>query len=280
MLKTGTLWHAIKTIFKKGLFFMSNSTGLLEDLIIYRYKNGIKLIKYTPEEFNASSVHEGLNTGHTVGAILELPFNFYFLNTQGTTQLMNEESALMCGFKSAEDALGKSLFDVSQVESAKTLINNCAEVINDEVLKIFEEENTRKDGENLNFLSIKCPWYDLDETILGIFGCSIVLGKHGLANALSSIIALGLFDSDKIPLTNPNSLAQLKINKTYLSKREIECLQLTIKGYTAKRIARQLGISHRTVEEYLFNIRIKTGTSSKAELIEMTIDHFMPMIFS
>jgi DNA-binding CsgD family transcriptional regulator len=87
---------------------------------------------------------------------------------------------------------------------------------------------------------------------------------------------LGLFDSDKIPLSNTNSLAQIKINKTYLTKREIECLQLTIKGYTAKRIARQLGISHRTVEEYLVNIRIKTGTSSKAELIEMTIDHLMP----
>jgi len=259
---------------------MTKSADLLKALIIYRYKNGVKLINPESEHLDARLSAAGFRTGHTVDSILKLPFNFYFLNTQGTTQLMNEESALMCGFKSAEDALGKSLFDVSHEESAKTLINNCAEVINDNVLKIFEEENTRKDGEHLNFLSIKCPWYDLDDSILGVFGCSIVLGKHGLANALSSVIDLGLFDSDKIPLTNPNSLTQLKINKTYLTKREIECLQLTIKGYTAKRIARQLNISHRTVEEYLCNIRIKTGTSSKAELIEMTIDHFMPLVFS
>lgn len=252
---------------------MSNNTELMKSQILYPYKNGVKLIKAESEQHHSK---DAFNKGYSLEEILKLPFNFYFLNTKGATQLMNEESAMMCGFKSAEDALGKSLFDVSQEDSADTLINNCSQVINDEVLRIFEEENTRKDGESLNFLSIKCPWYDLDDSILGVFGCSIVLGKHKLANALSTILALGLFDSDKIPQISPSSPKPLLVNKTYLSKREMECLQLTIKGYTAKRIAKQLGISHRTVEEYLFNIRTKTGTSSKAELIEMTIENLMP----
>ncbi|EHL30187.1 hypothetical protein LDG_7934 [Legionella drancourtii LLAP12] len=56
-------------------------------------------------------------------------------------------------------------------------------------------------------------------------------------------------------------------------------MHLTIKGYTAKRIARELGISHHTIEEYLLNIRIKMGAASKSELIEMTIDEFIPVDF-
>jgi len=54
----------------------------------------------------------------------------------------------------------------------------------------------------------------------------------------------------------------------------MQCLQLTVKGYTAKKIAQQLGISYRTVEEYLNNIRIKAGANSKSALIEMTMENF------
>ena len=43
----------------------------------------------------------------------------------------------------------------------------------------------------------------------------------------------------------------------------------------AEKIAKALDISHRTVEEYITNIRIKVGVNSKAELIEMAIDYFM-----
>lgn len=62
--------------------------------------------------------------------------------------------------------------------------------------------------------------------------------------------------------------------KTLFSKREIECLQLTMHGKTAKQIARILEISHRTVEEYLTNIKIKTHSTSKSELIEKAFDYF------
>ena len=242
----------------------------MKELIIYRFKNGIQLIRP-----GSATPFMAYNTGHNVAEIMQLPFNFYFLNTQGHTQIMNEESALMCGFNSAEDALGKSLHHVSLGHSAAELIDNCTQVINEQLLRIFEEENVRKDGTSLHFLSIKCPWYNSNEQIMGVFGCSIVLGKHSLSSSLASVIELGLFDSAQIPFNRALSSPSFKINKTHLSKREIECLRLTIKGYTAKRIAKELDISHRTVEEYLVNIRIKAGAASKAELIEMTIDQFI-----
>ncbi|CDZ76420.1 response regulator FixJ [Legionella massiliensis] len=238
---------------------------------IYRCQNGIRLVNPTEATLLPDNNY-GQATPHTVSSVLALPFNFFFLNTQGQTELMNDECALICGFQSAADSIGKSLYDVSEKESAKDLIDNCTEVIKSKTVGIFEEENLRNDGTSLEFLTIKCPWYDERAQVIGVFGCSIVLGKHKLASSLSAVIQLGLFDSEQLPMKGTNNL---NINKNYLSKREMDCLQLTIKGYTAKRIGRELGISHRTVEEYLVNLRMKMGASSKAELIEMTIDQFI-----
>ena len=53
-----------------------------------------------------------------------------------------------------------------------------------------------------------------------------------------------------------------------LFPRECDILHYLPRGKTAKQIALILGISYRTVERHLENIRIKTGVYSKAELIE------------
>lgn len=59
-----------------------------------------------------------------------------------------------------------------------------------------------------------------------------------------------------------------KTNDYQLSKRETECLLLTLHGNPAKQVAFKLGISQRTVEEHLNNIKIKMKVFSKAELIK------------
>jgi len=144
-------------------------------------------------------------------------------------------------------------------------------VIQSDSIQIFEEENQRKDDVSMQFLSIKAPWYNDDNMIIGIMGCSIVVGKHSLSEAMNIVRGLGLLDNQH---AQQNVMKNLKVNNMRLTQRELQCLKLTIKGYTAKRIAKALDISHRTVEEYLTKIRSKTGAGSKAELIEMTIDNF------
>jgi hypothetical protein len=95
---------------------------------IYRFGRGVKLIN-PPMEKNTQTTQFAQDTGYTVASVLSLPFNFYFLDTKGLTKIMNEESALICGFESVEDSIGKSLFDVSLEDSAYNLINNCTQVI-------------------------------------------------------------------------------------------------------------------------------------------------------
>jgi len=243
-----------------------------DELHIIRYKQGIQLVEADyqgPEPLL-----------HTIGSIKQLPFSFYFLDTQGATVTINEEGARVCGFGSVEESLGKSLRDVSSVESANKLILNCTEVINNHEVKIYDEEHIRQDDVNLHFLSIKSPWYDEQGEIIGVMGCSIVLGQHSLSESLTKITELGVFDANAITPKKNITAEDITVNNVHLTPREIQCLRLTVKGYTAKMIARQLDISYRTVEEYLLNVRIKMGASSKSELIQMTLDNFLTEQFA
>lgn len=67
----------------------------------------------------------------------------------------------------------------------------------------------------------------------------------------------------------------LKLGKNYgsiyLTKREAEVLRCAVLGYSAKRTAKFLNISYRTVESYLDILKLKLKCDSKGQLIELVI---------
>lgn len=64
-----------------------------------------------------------------------------------------------------------------------------------------------------------------------------------------------------------------KINQTVKSKnnaltdREFECLRYLLEGFSAKEIAREIGISPRTIELHIHSIRQKTGSRTTLQLL-------------
>jgi FixJ family two-component response regulator len=56
-----------------------------------------------------------------------------------------------------------------------------------------------------------------------------------------------------------------------LTPREREVLELALKGHSSKVIARQLGISHRTVELHRGNLLEKLGVASITELLRLKL---------
>ena len=57
-----------------------------------------------------------------------------------------------------------------------------------------------------------------------------------------------------------------------LTAREREVMELALKGMPSKRIAKELTISHRTVEQHRSRLLEKLGVSSMTELMRLTFD--------
>lgn len=58
----------------------------------------------------------------------------------------------------------------------------------------------------------------------------------------------------------------------YLTRRESQVLYLICHGLTNKEVAKKMGLSARTTEYYIKNIREKTATTSKQNLIFRIIE--------
>jgi DNA-binding CsgD family transcriptional regulator len=230
-----------------------------DELLLFRNNQGVQLV--TPAAA-IKQIKAGLfyDTGYTIASLMRLPFNIYFLNKEGATCQMNKPCVDVCGFQSVTDALGKSLFDVSVKTSASELINNCRQTIQANKIKIFEEENLRHDGVTLRFLSVKSPWYNANNEIIGVFGCSIVLGEQSLAESLLQITELGLLNPSGFMLNST-------VIPSILSERESLCVYHLCKGYTMKEIAKMVGLSPKTVETYIDRAKQKLHCQNKAELI-------------
>ena len=77
-----------------------------------------------------------------------------------------------------------------------------------------------------------------------------------------------IFDSNFI---NEFNLNKLIINDISLTRREVDCLKLFLKGFTTKKIASILKKSPRTVETQIDSIKTKLNCFNKNELITKTI---------
>lgn len=225
---------------------------------ITKYQNGMLL--YDIRE----NSHPALINFVTLFA---LPYSVYLLDSAGATLKINDVGAEICGFNSPEQAIGRSIFDVSMENSAKNLMDNCESVLQQETVKLFDEFNLRHDGRTLHFLSIKFPCYDAGHQLRGTLGVSIVIGEHPLANAIVHLTALGLLPEN----TSPNQSIKLNLGSVYLTPREQKCLEYTIKGHTAKQIAKKLNLSPRTVEEYLNQLKVKFNVGSKQDMIQKVL---------
>jgi DNA-binding CsgD family transcriptional regulator len=62
-----------------------------------------------------------------------------------------------------------------------------------------------------------------------------------------------------------------KFKDICFSKREAECMIHLLRGKTVKQTAQKIGLSQRTVEYYLKNIKKKVGCRTKIELIELVL---------
>jgi DNA-binding CsgD family transcriptional regulator len=242
-----------------------------DELMISCYGDGIKLVRSTQSEASSSKKILELS----VADLLSLPFNVYFLNYYSEMQRCNKGTAEILNYESTKDLVGKTAFEAFRKEDAFAMVHEDQKTINTKKMNIFEAQITRLDDIDLHCTSLKFPWYSGANQLIGVFGFSIMIGQSAntsIAQALSLIRQTGLLG---LPNNSRFSLlpvlSDFQVNKIYLSTREKEILNHLVRGKTAKEIANIIGRSKRTVEHHLENIKLKTGTSSKSELIEKYI---------
>lgn len=215
-----------------------------DELKVYRFGNGIKL---------NNSYASGRYTGHTVASLMHMPFSVYFDDTNGVIQKLNTHNAELCGFDSETHAIGNSYFDRFNTSTAHTLIDNDRKALHSKSICIYDEEMIYQDQMHCHALSIKMPWYDANNNIVGLFGCTIKTTEN-LATALTLIANIGLLDGRN---TSP----------TRLSPQQTMCAQYLLAGMTVKQIALQMQLSPRTVETYINALKAKLHCKNKAELL-------------
>lgn len=241
----------------------ANNIDTSEEFLITHCNNGVKIIK--PDSDN------DLDSHLTIKRILHSPWNTYFVSANQVVQNLNETLANCLRYDSSKQIIGKTYYDLQHPDkkSMRVAANNNQRIMNLAKADMMAEECVLFDGSELEFINIKMPWYNDNNQIIGIFGCSMQFARKNIANSLQEMIKLFL----------PNF--SCSVNKLFLNKkddiiftpREYSCLQLVIKGKTAKEIAAILNLSPRTIEDYFVRIKHKMNVRTKSQLIEKAIDY-------
>ena len=190
-------------------------------------------------------------------ALLNIPGNVwvYWKDIKGSYLGSNDLMAEECDFSSRSDIVGRSDYDFQNLstESADVFIKEDQLIMSRGITRNFQERVLLRDS-ILQFNTIKMPLYHDNNQLAGIVGISYRISKS-LEEQLSNI--------KKQDISHR------------LTKRENELLYYLVKGKTLKSAAAELGLSVRTVEYYLVNMKSKLNVATKNELIEKTINHLL-----
>lgn len=231
---------------------------MFSDHYIVRYKNGITLVE--PELCIRST-----STRAHLSDINKFNIDIYFYDANSKFQIVNESAAESCGFDSPAQATGSSLYQSALNKYAEQLIRNNETILDNDARSFLDEEIKCRNQTYHRGISFKMPWYT-NGNITGVFGCTIVEGKHVLVDSLNQVLDLGFLEKNH----NLSNIIQTRIfNGVKLTPRESEILSLIAQGRTARQIAESITLSRRTVESYISNLRQKAGVTSKSELIAL-----------
>jgi DNA-binding CsgD family transcriptional regulator len=171
--------------------------------------------------------------------------NTYIKDAKGNYITCNENQARIVGLMQSEQMTGLTDYDVYPEKEAAFCRSNDEDVMRSRHIKIINEPFTSFSGKSMIATSIKTPLRTKENKIIGISGISIL-------------------QPYEVFLSND-------FNSSGLTHRQLECLLHLVKGKSMKQIGKEMLLSHRTVEHYLENIKLKLVCDSRVALIEKAL---------
>lgn len=176
----------------------------------------------------------------------------------------NQSYAQLTGLLNPEDVVGRTDFDFP-CDTIK-----CAEVFQAQDQKVMQSANIMKiidvhrfaDGQWRIISTRKFPLFNSKKEIMGV-----VFQGLDITNDKTMEMAFNLYQGDRHQTQKSYVQGQL-YGDVQLSNRQSEVLFYLMRGKTIKRIAAILGVSPRTVDEYLEQLRLKFNVHNKHDLID------------
>ena len=176
----------------------------------------------------------------------------------------NSILAKYLGFKSKEDVIGKTDFDLCLADHAPEYRKHDMDALSGiHYTTIIPVKNYN--GDLLLFNHTKISKKDNKGNINGLISCATEILNPDIYELIQ---ILSKINNEK----NPVYTLSKKYLHIALSQREEQCLFYLVYGKTAKMIGKILGLSPRTVEHYIDNIKSKFGCNTKMELIDKAIN--------
>ena len=246
---------------------MQTSTNSTELSVIYH--NPLQLKHHSHENYPMAS----MIYPHITHLLSHMPAYVDWKNTESMYLGCSEYTAIgLAGLSSPQDIIGRIDTDLvwGKNEDAKTyktyFLQPDQQILTGDVLvllgKISHENNNYK-----NVIIKKYPLVDEKQNIIGIISYLMDISDHTLPAALQLVKQLGVKLTPAIITEVKKNIIHENLKALSLSRREEECLYYLLRNHTAKEIAKALGLSHRTVESYLNNLKDKFNCVNKTTLI-------------
>ncbi|PJD92879.1 MAG: hypothetical protein CK424_04740 [Legionella sp.] len=173
-----------------------------------------------------------------------LPCAIFSKDMNGYCLSANAYQADIAGLRHEKELIGKHAVDLPGFIPDPQVIHKADMLaLTENTTIVVEEHATLKNGKKTSFLVTKSPFRDEHGKLLGVIGTAVNTSYQQPNFAPQS-------PHLPFPLNQ-------KITQTYLSKKEIECIQWMIKGKSSAETATIMHISKRTVETHMNNIKRK-----------------------
>ena len=169
----------------------------------------------------------------------------YSKDKQGIYLNVNPGFVASADISSADDALGRNDKALPWAEFSTICMGNDKRVMVTEKTHIFIEHSVLN-GKPVIYRSFKSPLIGKAGKVIGTTGLSIRIHANSL-----------------VPIT----------------QQQTECLKYLARGFTQKQIARELGLSQKTVEHYLEAVKLRLDCKSRSDLIMQAIERGLVNIY-
>lgn len=238
---------------------MNMNIDLSRELILHRHHNGVQLRR--PKRYE---------TEPHLGDILDKRISVFFKNSDHVLMNVNQHQMECINASSYKDIVGKKFIElINDIPLNYLIEENNKRVISSQKTLFFSENITIEDLKT-KAISVKMPWYDESDNILGIFGfahvtdapCAPSNGEQ-FADTVNTF-----FDKNQ---TVPRQVKVKDGQSHPYSQREVDLIHFILLGKTLHECASLMNISNRTAEHYFANIKSKAGVKTRSALIEVLL---------